>query len=162
VVADIEQTDLPGVGTRYDFATRAGDRLGVLVHRGGRRELLLYDRDDPDSCRSTIALDESDARTMSELLGGPRLLEHLDEVRQQVEGLVIEWLRVGATAPLAGSTLADAAIHTRTGVSIVAIVRGNDVAVSPGADERLRPDDLVVAVGTVAGVDEVAEALRDR
>jgi TrkA domain protein len=162
VVADIVQTDLPGVGTRYDFATRAGDRLGVLVHRNGRRELLLYDRSDPDTCRSTIALDESDARTMSELLGGPRLLEHLDEVRQQVEGLVIEWLRVEASAQLAGSTLADAAIHTRTGVSLVAIVRGHEVIISPGADEQLQPDDLVVAVGTTAGVEQVAEALRDR
>jgi TrkA domain protein len=159
-VPDIEQTDLPGIGTRYDFATRAGDRVGVLVHRTGRRELLLYDRGDPDACRSTVPLEEADARTLSELLGGPRLLEHLDEVRQQVEGLTIEWLRVDRTAPLASSTLADAAIHTDTGVSIVAIVRGDAVIVSPGATERLEPDDLVVAVGTAEGVEHVALRLR--
>jgi TrkA domain protein len=159
-VADIEQTDLPGVGTRYDFSTRDGDRVGVLVHRNGRRELLLYDRDDPDACQSSVALDESEARTMSELFGGPRLLEHLDEVRQQVQGLTIEWLRVEAAAQLAGSTLSDAAIHTRTGVSIVAVVRGHEVIISPGASETLEADDLVVAVGTAEGVEEVALALR--
>jgi TrkA domain protein len=159
-VADIEQTDLPGVGTRYEFATRSGDRVGVLVHHTGRRDLLLYDRADPDACSAAIPLDESDARTMSELLGGPQLLEHLDEVRQQVEGLTIEWLRVEQGAPFASSTLSDAAIHTRTGVSIVAIVRGRDVIVSPGADAHLEPDDLVVAVGTADGVARVADALR--
>jgi TrkA domain protein len=159
-VPDIEQTELPGVGTRYDFTTRTGERLGVLVHRSGRRDLLVYDRNDPDACASTIALDEPDARTLSELLGGVRLLEHLDEVRQGVAGLAIEWLRVEPTARFAGSTLEDAAIHTRTGVSIVAIVRGPDVVVSPGAQERLVPDDLVVAVGTAEGVEQVADALR--
>jgi TrkA domain protein len=159
-VSEIEETELPGVGTRFDFATRSGERIGVLVHRSGRRDLLLYDRDDPDACRSTVALDETDAHTLSELLGGVRLLEHLDEVRQGVEGLTIEWLRVEPSARLASSTLADAAIHTTTGVSIVAIVRGPEVIVSPGADERLQPDDLVVAVGTAEGVEEVAVALR--
>jgi TrkA domain protein len=159
-VPDIEQTELPGVGARYDFTARSGERLGVLVHRSGRRDLLVYDRNDPDSCASTIALDEPDARTLSELLGGVRLLEHLDEVRQGVAGLVIEWLRVEPAARFAGSTLADAAIHTTTGVSIVAIVRGPDVVVSPGADQRLEPDDLVVAVGTAEGVEQVADALR--
>jgi TrkA domain protein len=159
-VPDIEQTELPGVGTRYEFATRSGDRVGVLVHRSGRRDLLLYGPDDPDACSTTLPLDEADALIMSELLGGPRLLEHLDDVRQQLEGLAIEWLRVEPGAPLASSTLEQAAVHTRTGVSIVAIARGADVVVSPGAQERLEAGDLVVAVGTAEGVEQVAALLR--
>jgi TrkA domain protein len=46
---EIQETALPGVGLRHDFTTRAGRQLGVVTHRTGRRDLLLYDRDDPDA-----------------------------------------------------------------------------------------------------------------
>ena len=43
---DIQETNLPGVGLRHD-TTRAGRQLKVVTHRTGRRDLLVYDRDDP-------------------------------------------------------------------------------------------------------------------
>ncbi|MGH2814647.1 MAG: TrkA C-terminal domain-containing protein [Actinomycetota bacterium] len=46
---DIQETNLPGVGLRHDFTTRAGRQLGVVTHRTGRRDLLVYDREDPDA-----------------------------------------------------------------------------------------------------------------
>ena len=38
---DIQETNLPGVGLRHDFTTRAGRQLGVVTHRTGRRDLAL-------------------------------------------------------------------------------------------------------------------------
>jgi TrkA domain protein len=69
----IGETALPGIGTRFDFVTEAGDRIGVVVHLDGRRELLVYDREDPDACRGLLRLGERDARTLAQLLGGPEL-----------------------------------------------------------------------------------------
>jgi TrkA domain protein len=88
-MAKVEETKLPGLGLRYDFLTARGNRLGVVHHRTGRRELLIYDRDDPDTCRDVIALDEDDSRTLAELLGASRVAEQLDHL-QQVEGLAID------------------------------------------------------------------------
>lgn len=65
---DIEETSLPGIGTRYDFVTEDGDRIGVLVHQSGRRELLVYDRDDPDTAR-VVCLSEHDLVRLGEVLG---------------------------------------------------------------------------------------------
>ncbi len=62
-----ERTHLPGVGDRRDFVTQAGDRIGVIAHRDGHRELLIYDRDDPDSCRTVVRLSEEDWRRLTEL-----------------------------------------------------------------------------------------------
>ena len=64
---DFERTHLPGVGDRRDFVTQAGDRIGVIAHRHGHRELLIYDRDDPDSCRTTVRLSEEDWRRLTDL-----------------------------------------------------------------------------------------------
>ena len=54
-MADVRETKLPGVGVRHEFTTDDGTDLGVLVHHDGRREILVYDSDDPDACSSLPA-----------------------------------------------------------------------------------------------------------
>jgi TrkA domain protein len=65
---DVNETPLPGVGLRYDFTTRSGRQIGVVSHRSGRRDLLLYDRKDPDTCQEVVQLTEDEAHTLAELL----------------------------------------------------------------------------------------------
>jgi TrkA domain protein len=65
---DIEVNVLPGIGVRYDFVTTAGDRIGLLVQQSGERELLLFERDDPDCARS-LPLSEHDLVRLGEMLG---------------------------------------------------------------------------------------------
>jgi K+/H+ antiporter YhaU regulatory subunit KhtT len=40
-MAEVTETPLPGVGVRHEFTTAAGERLAILSHRTGRRELAL-------------------------------------------------------------------------------------------------------------------------
>ena len=59
VMAEVREIKLPGVGVRHEFTTDAGQDIGVLVRHDGRREILVYDSDDPDACRhqlGTLAL----------------------------------------------------------------------------------------------------------
>ncbi|HVM14068.1 MAG TPA: cation:proton antiporter regulatory subunit [Egibacteraceae bacterium] len=145
----IEETQLPGVGLRHDLTTRAGDRLGVITHRTGRRELLLYDRRDPDSCRDVVRLDEDEGHALAEVLGGTKVAESLDNmIQQSVEGLTIDWLPATASWSCAGHTVAETMLRARTGVSIVAIVRGVQTVPSPTPDFRIEAGDTLVVVGT--------------
>ena len=114
-MSDIQETQLPGVGNRYDFVTSEGERIGVLVHRSGRRELLVYDRDDPDACRAVIRLDTDDTRTLAELLGASHVSERLAAM-QQIAGLAIDWVTIPPASSAVGRTLRDAALRTETGV----------------------------------------------
>ena len=41
---DVSETLLPGVGVRHEFVTASGERVAVLTHRTGRREVAIYDR----------------------------------------------------------------------------------------------------------------------
>jgi TrkA domain protein len=149
---DIHETALPGVGLRHDFTTKAGRQLGVVTHRTGRRDLLVYDRDDPDSCQEVVQLTEDEADALADLLGGDRLVSHLARLQQQIEGLVIDWLEIRPGSPYAGRTIADTQARSRTGVSIVAIVRGDRAIPAPAPDERLEAGDTLVVVGTAQGV----------
>jgi TrkA domain protein len=151
-MAQVTETQLPGVGVRHDFVTREGDHVGVLSHRSGRRELLVYDHDDPDACAMVLHLDAEDTRTLGELLGASRVSEAVAAVQQQVEGLAIDWLTVGAGSPHAGTSIGDGQLRTRTGVSIVAVVRGGQTVPAPGPELTLQPGDVAVVVGTPEGI----------
>ena len=148
---DITETALPGVGLRHDFTTKAGRQLGVVTHRTGRRDLLVYDRADPDRCE-VIQLTDDEADALADLLGGDRVVSHLAELQQQIEGLAIDWLELRAASPAAGGTSADTQARSRTGVSIVAIVRGERAIPAPTPDQRLEAGDTLVVVGTARGV----------
>jgi TrkA domain protein len=152
-VPDVTETLLPGLGVRHDFTTSQGEQLAVLVLRSGRRELVVYDRHDPDTARATLRLDTDDARTLAELLGATQVSQSITEL-QQIEGIAIDWLNVAAESAFAGRTIGDAALRTRTGVSIVAIIRegGQATIPAPGPEEALRAGDVAVAVGTPDGL----------
>ena len=70
-MGDVEQTPLPGVGIRYDFATRRGRRIGLVVHRDDSVELVVYAEDDPDEVAHSVVLEPPDRTTLVELLAVP-------------------------------------------------------------------------------------------
>lgn len=155
---EIVETKLPGVGVRFEFATEGGESVGVVVHRGGRREVLVYDSADPDRCSSVLSLSVEDARALSDLLATTRVSEVSSRVAQDIEGLSIDWLTVPDGSPFAGSSLGEGSFRTRTGVSIVAVVRGEETFAAPEPTFVLEGGDVAVVVGTPPNV-EVARSL---
>ena len=156
----IEETRLPGVGIRHEFTTRAGKRLGVLTHRSGRRELLIYDERDPDACRETVRLDADDSHTLAELLGADEVSERITNLQHSVEGLALDWLPVPPESAYAGATIGDTQLRRRTGVSVVAIIRDEQTIPSPGPDVRLEQGDAAVVVGTAEGIQKAFALLQ--
>lgn len=159
-MSDIHEVKLPGVGVRYEFETNEGKRIGVISHRSGMREIYVSRRQDPDEFKRVLGLSPDDARTLAELLGATRVAEQLAELQQRIEGLVIDWLPLREDSVYAGQTIGDARIRTRTGVSVVAIVRGDDAVPAPGPEHLLESGDYLVVVGTARGVEKAVELLR--
>ncbi|MGH8999567.1 MAG: cation:proton antiporter regulatory subunit [Acidimicrobiia bacterium] len=156
---EIEETALPGVGLRHEFTTRAGEHIGVVSHRTGRRDLLLYAAGDPDTCRAAIALTNDESSALAELLGGTRVVARLGELQQHVEGLAIDWVPVPPGSPFAGQTIASAGVRSVTGVSIVAVLRSGTAFPAPRPDFALQTGDTAVVVGTSEGIEALVELL---
>ncbi|NJC69399.1 cation:proton antiporter regulatory subunit [Planosporangium thailandense] len=153
---DVERTPLPGIGLQHVFTTERDRRIGVVSHRDGRRHLVIYRRDDPDSASEAVALTAEEANGLAELLGAARIVERLAELHRQVEGLVSEQIPITAGSPYDGRSLGDSRTRTRTGASIVAVVRDREVIASPRPDFVFRAGDVVVAVGTAEGTTAAA------
>ena len=149
---EIFETPLPGIGVRYEFDTKDGRRLGVLVHRDGERDMLVYCRDDVDSCSETLSLNTHETASLVELLGGTKITERLSDLRHEVKGLAIEWVTIEKDSPLANHTIGDGRIRTTTGASVVAVLRGGESFPGPGPDFTLLPHDTALVIGSVEGV----------
>lgn len=155
---EINEVLLPGVGLRYEFTNHEGDRIGVIARRNGEFELVVYSKGDPDASRLVVRLNSHEAETVAEILGAPRMAERFADLTKEVPGLVAAQVRVSAGSPFANQPLGQTRARTRTGASIVAIVRGEDVIASPTPNEVLREGDVLVVIGThdgIAGVQHI-------
>ena len=158
-MTEIRETKLPGVGVLHDFDAECGDRIGVISHHGDRCDVVIFDREDPDRVRATVSMNGREARDLADLLGGSTISERLDKLRSDIDGLAIDWLPISPTSPYVGRTIGETELRSRTGVSIVAVVRSDQPLPAPGPDGRLAPNDTAVVVGTAEGIDAAARLL---
>jgi TrkA domain protein len=156
---EVTETQLPGVGVRHEFTTSEGERIGVISLRGGRQQIVLYDRDDSDACSTLLSLDAEDAQTLAELLGAVHIAEALVAL-QRVQGIALDWFDIPARSSAIGKAIGDGRYRTRTGASIVAVVRASTTIPAPGPVFVFEPGDTAVAVGTPEGLARLRELLQ--
>lgn len=141
------------------MVTTSGYRLGVVSHRSGRRDLVLFDGDDPDASIADIPLNDDEAEALADILGASLMLGQLSGLRQQAAGLLTEQIAIPAGSSFVGRKLGDTKARTRTSASIVAVLRDREVIASPGPSFVFEASDMVVVVGTRAGLDGVTAIL---
>lgn len=156
---EVEETRLPGIGTKHELATGGGRRVGVVRKRAGGRELAVYDEADPDACLVSLALSDEEADVLAELLGAPNVIERLERLNAQVQGLVTEALVIQPGSPFDGRTIAESMARARTGASIVAVLHGGEMVLGPGAEFRFLAGDTAVIVGSESGTAAAARLL---
>ncbi len=156
---ELEETLLPGIGVRYELRTRAGELLAIVVHREGGAEIAVYDRRDPDRARSVLRLNPEEVDAVAEVLGAPRLTQRFADLSREVPGLESGRFPIHPGSPFVGRPLGDTRARTLTGCSIVAIVRDAEVVPSPGPTDVLRAGDVLVAIGSERGLEELGRRL---
>jgi trk system potassium uptake protein TrkA len=119
---------LKGVGVRRIICKALSERQQTILLRVGADKVVL-----PES--------EAGQRLALELTN-PNLLDRIPLGR---EHSVVELTVPGAVA---GTTLQEAQLRSRYGVTVVAIKRGDLDTVAPPADYVLAKDDLLVVIGT--------------
>ena len=154
---DVKETLLPGVGRRYEFENSDGQRVGVVAHRGGDFEVFLCNSADPDTAKRVFRLRDREAEALAQILGAPRIVESYADLTKEVPGLSAGQVAIREGSRYAGRLLGDTKARTRTGASIVAIVRDEQVLASPGPDEELRAHDVLVVIGTADGITAVRQ-----
>jgi len=148
-MSTIRESDLPGIGRKFQLEARSGDRLVIVVHDDGRRELYHFDPDDPDELLSMVTLNDTEARQVAGIIGGlnytPKALE---SVSITLEDLVIEWYRIAPGSHAIGQTIGQLQVRQTTGANIIAIIeKDGRKRINPGPEQPLDEDMTVVVAG---------------
>lgn len=122
------ETDVPGVGRKFELDVGRGARAVVLLHHDGRVELFRRPSPDADS-QKLFDLDPTQANRLGSILEGA-YFETVDTEQLEVPlgGGIIEWVEVDADSPVAGHSLAEADLRAETGGSVIAVQRGDETA----------------------------------
>ena len=152
---DVIETLLPGVGRRYEFTLDDGHQLCVVSTRDDHYTVSSFEADDPDVGRTLFRLDEDEAVTLAEILGAPRIAVKLADLSREVPGLASEQVEIVAGSRFDGHSLGDSQARTRTGSSVVALVRDDRVIASPLPTQDLIAGDVLVVIGTSDGIAKV-------
>lgn len=144
----VYETEVPGVGKKYEVDTDEQTRLVVLVHHDGRREVYLRPDEDADS-EKLFSLTGKQARQVGSILEGTYFQPvELDEVTVPLGDAIIEWIDVPPNSGIVEKTLRSLELRSQTGVSIIAIQRGEETVPNPDPEERIQADDILVTIGT--------------
>ncbi len=148
---DVRVDDLPGIGRRYELTCDDGGILTVVIHHTGRRDLYLLPAGREDV--STVSLSDTQARTAGDVLSGTYFTPTgVRRVQEVIDDLVTDWVVLTPGSPGTGRSIGDLGIRSRTGMAIMAILRGDAVIHEPGAAEVLQPGDRLVITGRRANL----------
>ena len=145
--SELRETRLPGIGVKYSFITANGQRIAVIQHTDGMRELYVFPHHHDDE-PEVVQLEDTEARQLGAVLGGayerPKIVEELEMVLGE---LAIEWVPVPADSPAIGHSLAECAFRQRTGITIIAILRQPEPIAGAQPTDVVQAGDTLVTVG---------------
>lgn len=144
----VYETEVPGVGRKFELEIGEGERLVVILHHDGKRDVYRRPSAEADS-EQLFSLSGDEARKLGSILEGAYFQPvELDQVSVPLGEAIIEWHTIDDDAALAGSTLEAAGVRQQTGVSIIAIQRGAETIPNPSPDTTIEPGDTLVTLGT--------------
>jgi len=145
-VANLREYDLPGIGKKFVLKTYSKERLAVIIHHEGKREIYILSQDEEPL--ASVVLQDEEARQLGAVIGGayykPTAVENLEEALDQLK---IEWYLVDAASPMAGKSIAELEIRQRYGVSVVMVVRKQENFPHPPASFIFADKDTVAVLG---------------
>jgi TrkA domain protein len=145
----VYESDLPGVGKKFEIEIGGEERLVIVTHNTGKREVFLKATEGADS-EKLFELPDRLARTVGTILEGAYFQPVQSEQVETMlaEGTFLEWYNIDENSEITGQTLAEARVRERTGVSVAAIERDGSVIPSPQAETVIAVGDTLVVIGS--------------
>ncbi len=149
----IKEAELPGLGKKFEISLDNGDRVAVVIHDEGMREVYHFPAGEDDPL-SSVTMTDQEARQVGSIISGsfyqPRLLEKLETA---VADLHIEWLQVEIGSAIAGKSIGELGLRKNHGIIVIAVIedikkgRKGKTLINPGPSYVFTPGHTIVAAG---------------
>ncbi|MBO0858476.1 MAG: cation:proton antiporter regulatory subunit [Chloracidobacterium sp.] len=160
-MSTISESNLPGVGRKFQIEAVSGDRLTIVIHDDGTRELYHFARNAPDRVASVVTLSDSEARQVAGIIGGltyvPKALPSAEIV---LEDLLLQWYTIQPGAACIGKTIGDLQVRRLTDASIVSIIEPDRTKrLNPGPDTFINEGATLILAGDRRTIDRLKHLL---
>lgn len=147
---NIREIELPGIGKKFEMVTQSNEKVVVIIHHDGTREIYYYDADDHEEVLSNITMNDEEARQMAGILGGmnykPKELEKIEVTL--AEEFAIRWHKVEHGAKAEGRKIGEIGIRHSYGIMIIAIIKKDKTKMlNPGPESIIEEGDTLVISG---------------
>lgn len=149
----IREAELPGLGKKYQIDLESGERVAIIIHDDGQREVYHFAGGEDDPVDS-FQLTDQEARQVGSIISGafyqPRALEKLEIA---VSDLRIEWLKIKESSPINGRSIGELELRKNHGIVVISVIdeksreKKEGVFINPGPGFVFRPGQIVVAAG---------------
>ncbi|HUU75317.1 MAG TPA: TrkA C-terminal domain-containing protein [Methanoregulaceae archaeon] len=144
----LRSINLPGIGTKYELETEKKDIVAVFFLKNGNIQMYTLQHD----CQtpSVAELSSSEARRLGTILTGA--IMEADKESVEIAFSALSDLRISVHTymigkSMAGKSLEDLQIRAKTGVTIIAVSRGDKNVINPPPSFVFQEGDTVVAIG---------------
>lgn len=146
---NIREIELPGIGKKFEIETRDKEKIVIIVHDDGRREIYHFDRDDYEEPISNFTLTDTESRQLAAIVGGmiykPQALETIEVA---LHDLMIEWFKVEPGAKAVGKSIGEMQVRQVYDVSLIGVIRkSKQNLINPGPEIVIQEEDMVVVSG---------------
>lgn len=146
-MSEIKESELPGIGKKFTLGLDSGDKLVVVIHSSGEREVFKFIHDNDEPISVTTLADE-EARQLGAILSGTYFQPVVEEEQKlAMKNATMEWIKIPPDSILANKKIEELDIRKKTGVSITTIIRGEVVIPNPPPGEIIKPQDTLIIIG---------------
>jgi len=85
---------------------------------------------------------------------------NIGNLNAALQSATTETVQLENGSPVIGKTLAELDLRGKTGVTLIAVVRDNDTKINPGANYKLRENDLLILLGKTEKIDNALKLLK--
>ncbi len=146
-MSNVKETELIGIGKKYQIETSYGDNVVIVIHDDGRRELYDFDEAENES-RCVLTLNDEEARQVAGIVGGlsykPKALETIEVA---LDDLIIEWYKVPADSVATQKSIGELEVRKMTGASIIAAIEKDETIINPGPEFIINPGVTLIVAG---------------
>ncbi|WP_345807929.1 cation:proton antiporter regulatory subunit [Bacillus pumilus] len=145
----VRETELPGIGHKAEMITRNNEKLAIITHDDGRREMYHFQEDDHGESISGILLNDEETRQIAAILGGMVYkLKAFETVEVAIDKLMIEWFKIEKNAPAVQQNIGDLSVRQYDQVTVIAIVRKSyEKMLNPEPETVIEEGDTLVISG---------------
>src|SRR5690606_4273198 len=131
-MSNVKETELIGIGKKYQIETSYGDNVVIVIHDDGRRELYDFDEAENES-RCVLTLNDEEARQVAGIVGGlsykPKALETIEVA---LDDLIIEWYKVPADSVATQKSIGELEVRNKSRASIITAIENKETFINTG------------------------------